>query len=327
MSKVFEPIAIGGQTLKNRFVRSATWEGMCDKEGRVTDRLIDCYRTLAQGGAGLLITGYGVVRPDGIQLPGSMRVYEDAANPGLKALTDTAHAGGAKIFCQLVHVGNQASSKFIGTQPIAPSAIQDGTSPELPREMSPGEISEVVVAFASAAARCKACGFDGVQLHGAHGYLINHVAIKLTAADNLEGGFVLEEAVSAARRLEELGIDAIEVSSGTAAAGKMGPIRMKLDEPSKQGYNVESARVVKAAVGVPVITVGGIRTLALAEEILASGAADALSLSRPLIREPNLVNLWADDPSHSATCISCNGCFKPGLKEGGIRCILDPVSA
>jgi len=364
MSIVFSTLNLGGVQLKNRFVRSATWEGMCDAQGHVSPRLVAHCRALAEGGAALLVSGYAVVRPEGIQLPGSMKLFEPGCEEGLRALADAVHEGGAKMFAQLVHVGNQGSSKLSGCPPIAPSAVGDAGSTEVPLAMSPEDIAEVVTAFASAAKRCKACGFDGVQLHGAHGYLIGQflspltnrrddsyggslenrmrfllevlaavrqavgadfpVTIKLNGGDNMDGAFTLDEALTVARRLEEGGIAAIEVSSGTGAAGKLGPCRANLTQPSQEDYNLEAARALKAAVGVPVFAVGGIRTLSRSEEALGKGDIDGIALSRPLIREPHLVNLWKQNPEYRAACISCNGCFRPGLKEGGIRCVQEP---
>ena len=359
---LFDQTRIGRVTLGNRFVRSATWEGMCDQDGQVTPRLIDCYRALARGGTGLIISGYSYVRDDGKQLPGKMGIAHDAQLPGLQALTTAVHSEGGRVFCQLVHAGGQASGKVTGTQPLAPSVSDFGGYREPPREMSVADIRGIVAAFGAAAARAKAAGFDGVQLHGAHGYLINQflsplcnqrqdsyggspehrmtflkevvaatrtavgadypITIKLTAADHLEGGFQPEDAVQVARELEQLGIDAIEVSSGTAASGAMSPVRQKIDTADKEAYNAELAKRIKAAVTVPVMVVGGLRSGTILQKLLAEGIADLFALSRPLIREPELPIRWQQTPSYRATCISCNGCFQPGLKGSGIACIV-----
>jgi 2,4-dienoyl-CoA reductase-like NADH-dependent reductase (Old Yellow Enzyme family) len=355
--KLFEQGTINGLTLKNRIVRSATWEGMCDQHGIPTKRLIDLYRDLVRGGVGLIVTGYTYVRADGIQMPGKMGLDNEEQIPAMKRLTEAVHREGGRIFCQLVHAGGLAA----GDRPLAPSAVK-ANFPAPPRAMTPQDIREVVAAFAAASGRARLAGFDGVQLHGAHGYLINQflspltnlrqdayggslenrtrflrevyhavraevgpdypVTIKLTAADNLPSGFVLEEAVTVARDLAGWGIDAIEVSSGTAASGDEGPVRRQIDSPEKEAYNAHFARCIKTKVGVPVMVVGGIRSPAVGENLLASGGADFVALSRPFIREPDLVRRWQADPSHRATCISCNGCFRPGLKEGGIRCVV-----
>ncbi len=363
MPQLFDPAKIGSLDLPNRLVRSATWEGMCDADGRPTPRLIDCYRELAAGGVGLIISGYTFVRSDGRQLPGKMGIDEDGLVPDLRRLTDAVHAAGGRIFCQLVHAGGQTSAKTIGCQPVAPSAVESPNFPEIPRELSISEIADLVAAFAAGARRAREAGFDGVQLHAAHGYLINQflspltncrgddyggslenrrrfllevfaavaaavgagfpVTAKLTASDHLDGGLTLEEALAAARDLDRLGIDAIEVSSGTAASGTLGPVRTNIRTEADEAYNAEFARAMRQALKAPVMSVGGVRSPAVASRLIEQGDADFVSLSRPLIRQPDLPARWQRGERGAATCISCNGCFRPGLKEGGIYCVVD----
>ncbi|MBW6503198.1 NADH:flavin oxidoreductase [bacterium] len=358
---LFSEGSIKGIALKNRIVRSATWEGMCDGEGNPTERLTDLYRALCKGGAGLIVTGYTYVRADGREMPGTMGIHSDDRIPALKRLTQAVHEEGGRIFCQLFHGGGRASSRETGTCPLAPSEIKNATARDMPRAMSERDILELVAAFAQGAGRARRAGFDGVQLHGAHGYLINQflspltntrqdayggslenrmrflrevydavrrevgpsypVSIKLTAADNIPGGFPLEEAVTVARSLEAWGIDAIEVSSGTVDAGEEGPARRNIDSPEREAYNAPYARRIKAEVRVPVLVVGGFRSPKVGETILKEEGADFIALSRPFIREPDLVRKWEADRTHRALCISCNGCFRAGMKDGGIRCV------
>jgi 2,4-dienoyl-CoA reductase-like NADH-dependent reductase (Old Yellow Enzyme family) len=364
---LFDKVQIGNITLDNRFVRSATWEGMCDPQGHVTQQLVAYYRGLAMGGTGLIITGYSYVRADGKQLPGKMGICDDEHLPGLTHLTEAVHQEGGVIFCQLVHAGGQTSSKVIGCQPLAPSAKGFASYQETPREMTSQDIREVVAAFGKAATRARQAGFDGVQLHGAHGYLINQflsplcnqrqdayggslenrmlfleevmtavrsavgtdypVTIKLTAADHLQGGLQPKQGAAIAHRLDQLGIDAIEVSSGTAASGAMSPVRQQIDSPEREAYNAELARMIKQVVDVPVMVVGGLRSPTVMQKVLWEGDADLFSLSRPLIREPGLPRLWQKDDGYTARCISCNGCFRPGLKGEGIYCVVDRIEA
>lgn len=358
---LFSEGSIKGITLKNRIIRSATWEGMCDGEGNPSERLTGLYRTLCRGGVGLIVTGYAYVRADGKEMPGTMGIDSDDRIPALGNLTRAVHEEGGRIFCQLFHAGGRASTKETGVRPVAPSEIKDATARDLPRAMNGREIEDLVAAFARGAGRARRAGFDGVQLHGAHGYLINQflsprnntrhdsyggslenrmrflqevcaavrrevglswpVTIKLTASDNIPGGFTLEEAVTVARNLEAWGIDAIEVSSGTVDAGEEGPARRNIDSPEREAYNAPCARRIKTAVKVPVIVVGGVRTPEIAESILEKEDADFIALSRPFIREPDLVRTWEADRTHRAACISCNGCFRAGMKDGGIRCV------
>jgi 2,4-dienoyl-CoA reductase-like NADH-dependent reductase (Old Yellow Enzyme family) len=364
---LFDPVTIGTLRLPNRLIRSATWEGLCAEDGSPTARLAELYRELVRGGVGLIISGYTFVRADGKQLPGKMGIDSDGLLPALRELTGAVHEEGGRIFCQLVHAGAQAGAKIIGAQPLAPSAVRAPHYPDVPRELSVAGIGELVSAFAEAARRAREAGFDGVQLHGAHGYLINQflsplmnrredlyggslvgrmrfleevcaavrrevgpgypVAIKLTAADYLPGGFEFAEAMQVAQRLEELGIDAIEVSSGTAASGKEVPVRQGIERPEQEAYNAVYARRLKEAVGVPIMVVGGLRSGGVLRRLLQEGEADLLALARPLIREPDLANRLRQDEDYRATCISCNGCFRPGLKGEGIYCVVDRIEA
>lgn len=365
MKKLFDETKINGMILENRLVRSATWEGMCAADGRPTEKLANYYRSLAKGGVGLIITGYTFVCPEGKELPGTMGITTDAFAPEMKALTAAVHAERAKICVQLVHVGGQTSSRSIGCQPLAPSAIKVDQYPEQPAELSEQQISAISAAFGEGARRAQEWGFDAVQLHAAHGYLINQflspltnqrtdqyggsienrtrflmecyhsvrkavgkafpVMVKLNGADNLEGGLTIEDAVFAARQLYEEGIDAIEVSGGTPASKDMTPVRQRIEQREQEAYNLPLAARIKNAVHCPVMVVGGLRSHEIVEGIIRREEADYVALSRPLIREPDLPKRWENGNEAKARCISCNGCFKPGLKDGGIYCVVDKL--
>jgi 2,4-dienoyl-CoA reductase-like NADH-dependent reductase (Old Yellow Enzyme family) len=363
MTILFEETVINGMTLRNRIVRSATWEGMCEQDGRPTEKLTNCYRDLAQGGTGLILTGYTYVRPEGKQMPGKMGIHTEDFAEDFKNLTAAVHDAGGTIAVQLVHAGGQTNTKHAGRQPLAPSAVQGVQFPEMPAELTIDEIKEVVTAFGEAARRAKEWGFDAVQLHGAHGYLINQflspltnrrtdqyggsvenrcrfllevygkvreivgsdypVLIKLNAADNLEGGLAVDDGVYAAKKLSDAGIDAIEVSAGTPASGDYAPVRPKIKKPEGEAYNLDMARTIREAVSCPVMVVGGFRSYDVAEKAITESAMDYISMARPFIREPALANRWLRGDRTPATCISCNKCFKPGLKEGGIYCVVE----
>jgi len=363
MFPLFENTVINGMNLRNRIVRSATWEGMCAPDGRPSSKLADYYATLARGGVGLIITGYTFVRPEGKQFTGKMGIQTDDFAPDYQRLTQAVHAEGGIVAIQLVHAGGQANPEQAGRQPLAPSAIKVTQFPAEPAELNPAEIQEIVAAFGWAAGRAKDWGFDGVQLHGAHGYLINQflspltnrrtdefggnienrcrfmmlvyrqvrrivgndypVMIKLNAKDHLDGGLNQADACYAARLLDKAGIDAIEVSAGTAASGEKGPARKKIIAPEKEAYNLELARRIKTEVACPVMVVGGFRSYDVAQKAVNQDKMDYIAMSRPLIREPGLPNRWLRGDRSPATCISCNKCFIPGMKEGGIYCVLE----
>ncbi|UCH80637.1 MAG: NADH:flavin oxidoreductase [Nitrospiraceae bacterium] len=363
MADLFDKTNIGEMTLQNRLVRSATWEGMCDQDGRPTEKLINCYRDLAKGGVGLIVTGYTFVRPEGKQMPGKMGIHTDAFADEMMAMTRAVHDEGGKICIQLVHAGGQTDSRNARRQPLAPSAVQTEQFPEVPQELSKEEIADIVHAFGDAAGRAKSYDFDAVQLHGAHGYLINQflsphtnkrtdeygggienrcrflfevyrkireivgsdypVLIKLTGSDFLEDGLNNEEAVYAAKKLSEEGVDAIEVSGGTPASGEQSPARTKINRPEKEAYNLELAKNIRKAVNCPVMVVGGFRSYEVADKTINENGIDYISMSRPFIREPDLANRWKRGDTAPAKCISCNSCFLPGIKEGGIYCVVE----
>ncbi len=365
MRSLFDKTVINGMTLLNRLVRSATWEGMCETDGKPTVKLTGCYAGLAAGGVGLIVSGYSYIRPDGKQVPGQMGIYTDAFAAEMKALTAAVHDQGGKICMQLVHVGGQTNSAIAGGQPVAPSALQVVQFPEIPKELSRDDIAELIALFSSAAARAREYGFDAVQLHASHGYLINQflspltnrrsdryggtpenrrrflmdvyqgvrgavgkdypVLVKLNGADNLEGGLELAESIMAAMALDAAGIDAIEVSAGTPSSGGLSPVRVGVTSREMEAYNLPLAIRVKEAVSCPVMVVGGIRSFEVAEGIIRRGEADYIAMSRPFIREPGLARRWQSGDEKRATCTSCNGCFKPGLKEGGIYCVVEKI--
>ncbi len=362
MATLFEQTTINGMVLKNRMVRSATWEGMCDQDGRPTDKLIEYYSTLVDGGVGLIVTGYTFVQREGKQLPGKMGLHRDDFAESMTKMTRAVHEGGGKICVQLVHAGGQTDSANAGQTPVAPSSIETEQFPEKPKALTRQEIKSIVTAFGKSAGLAKEYGFDAVQLHGAHGYLINQflspltnrrddeyggsvenrgrfllevydtvrksvgpdypVLIKLNGTDFLEGGLQLEDCLHVAKLLDDRGIDAIEVSGGTPASGDESPARAKIIKPAQEGYHLSLAKALKEVVSCPIMVVGGLRSPAVIEKALSDEGLDYVSLARPLICEPDLPNRWQQGDTSAAKCISCNGCFMPGIKEGGIYCVM-----
>jgi 2,4-dienoyl-CoA reductase-like NADH-dependent reductase (Old Yellow Enzyme family) len=363
MAQLFEAGSIKGMHLRNRIVRSATWEGMCAADGRPTLKLASWYADLARGGAGLIISGYTFVSPEGKQLPGKMGIHDENFADDHRRLTQAVHDGGGSLAIQLVHAGGQADPDQIGRRPVAPSAVKVGQFPVEPEELTTAQIHEIAAAFGRAADRARAWGYDAVQLHGAHGYLINQflspltnrrtdeygggienrarflmqvynevrravgddypVMIKLNAHDHQDGGLSSSDAAHAARMLDAAGIAAIEVSAGTAGSGKLGPVRSKINAPEKEAYNLELARGIKTQIACPVMVVGGFRSYLVAQRAIEQDKMDYIAMSRPLIREPHLPDRWRNGDHAPSACISCNKCFVPGLKEGGIYCVAE----
>jgi 2,4-dienoyl-CoA reductase-like NADH-dependent reductase (Old Yellow Enzyme family) len=355
MSILFTPVEIGPLLVPNRFVRSATHDYMADDEGYVTDAEVELYRDLAAGEVGLIITGHAFVQPSGKASPRQMAVHDDRFVEGLARIPAAVRAFPSRVFLQIAHAGRQTKPKLCGCVPVSPSPVYDPSSKVLPRELTGEEVRQLIADFVAAADRAKRAGFDGVQLHAAHGYLISSflsphtnrrtdewggpvanrarvllevlrgvktacgedfpVIAKLNSTDFLERGLSLDDAVAIARMLEAEGIDGLEVSGGMAEAGR-GSVWPGLRAEDEEGYFVENAARIKRAVRTPVFGLGGIRTLAVAERIVRDGLVDLVSMSRPLIRDPFLVKHFREGRADKSECISCNKCFNPR----GIRC-------
>lgn len=355
MSVLFSPLQIGRVVVPNRFVRSATHDFLADDEGFVQGPQVDLVSRLAEGEVGLIVTGHAFVQPSGKASPRQLAVHDDRFVEGLSRMAAAVHRFPSRIFLQIAHAGRQTKEKLCGCVPVSPSVVPDPVSKVTPRELGGDEIRALVKDFAAAARRALRAGFDGVQLHAAHGYLLSSflsphtnrrvdewggplpnrarvileivrrikedggsdfpVAVKLNSTDFLPDGLTLDEAVEAAVLLEAAGVDAIEVSGGMAESGR-GSVWPGLRPENEEGYFVPAAARIKAAVKVPVSALGGIRTLAVAERIVQEGRADLISLSRPLIRDPFLVKRFHEGSAAKSECISCNKCFYPR----GIRC-------
>ncbi|MEN6440311.1 MAG: NADH:flavin oxidoreductase [Syntrophobacter sp.] len=363
MSKLFEQTTIKGLTIKNRFVRSATWEGMANSDGSCTEELINLMARLAHGGVGLIITGHAYVSAEGQAGLRQLGVHHDGMIPGLAGMVDAVHKTGGRIILQIAHAGCHANRELSGRDAWGPSVMTEKKG-SLNREMSVNEIGNAVEAFGKAAARAEKAGFDGVQIHAAHGYLLSQflspfynkrndeyggsiqnrvriilevlqsiqnnvrpdfpVMIKMNSQDFMEGGLSADEAVEAAVMLGEHGIDAIELSGGTILSGKLNPTRSgKIDSRDKEVFYKDEAAKYKKAVAVPLMLVGGIRSFEVAERLVNDGTADYISLCRPLIREPDLVNRWKSGDLRRSLCLSDNLCFRPALAGEGVYCVVE----
>lgn len=390
---LFQPYPIGSITVRNRFIRSATHEGMGDAEGKPTASLQKLYIRLARGGVGALVTGYaGVMQQGRSSFPGMLMMHDDSMVPAYRTMVDALHREGAPVIMQLAHCGRQTRSVVTGMKTVAPSALKDGFfSEDQPRELSEGEILAIVDAFAKAAVRARKAGFDGVQLHMSHGYLLSQflsahsnrrrdrwggtlenryrivseiltsirrqtgdfpVLAKINGYDGMPGGMRIGEAVQVAEMLEKSGCQAVEISSGTIAEGfaimrgptlpvdalmeanfkfssvprlfrpllkRTLPVFAPAAPEPLRCYNFDAARMVKAALSIPVIVVGGIHTLEEALAALEENRADFISMSRPFIIEPSIVNKYREGKERASKCTMCNYCTIMIEKEP-LRC-------
>lgn len=389
MSKLFEPSKIGKMELKNRFVHSATYEVMAKESGEVTDELVKRYRFIAKGDTALIIPGYMYVHSSGRAYKAQTGIHKDTLIPGLKQVVDTVHNEGGKVAFQLVHAGRQTTKDVAGVTPMGPSAKgRDTVNFVKPREMTEEDISMVTNAFGKAAMRAVEAGADGVQIHAAHGYLVNQflspffnkrkdawggsdenmfrffkevymeikrsvpedfpILVKLNTHDYTPGeGVTPQLAVKYANWLGELGIDAIEVSCGTALYSFMNECRgevpieelvsglpwwqksigrvmlnkMKGNFDLEEGYNLEPAEMIKhVRKDITLMVVGGFRRMEHMLEAINRGVADFISMSRPFIREPFIVKKIKEGKADRVSCISCNKCLAAVANQQPVRC-------
>ena len=356
-SILFEPTKMKNMNLENRFVRSATYDG-CAENGHVTQRQVSLYSTLSKGGVGLIITGITYVHESGEFSKFQNSIVGDEFIDGLKKLTAAVHQWGAKIAVQLFHAGREARfPKSSNRVAMGPSFVErDPYFRGMYRPMRETEIWEVVRAFGDGAKRAREAGFDGVQIHGAHAYLLSQflsphanrrddqwggklenrlrlhreifqdirrkvggdypVLVKIGVQDGFSGGLEFNEGKLAAKYLADWGFDALEISQGLRGLGyEETEFKTKINSLDREAYYRSWCREIKNQVGVPVMIVGGLRTFDLMEEIVRRKEADLISLSRPLIRNPSLIDDWKKGDRHRAECISCNKCLE-GLRNG-----------
>ncbi len=252
MSTLFSPSQIGQMTLKNRFVRSATWENLATEDGHMTERLYDVYEELAQGEVGLIVTGYANIVEEEKPNAGMMGMYNDSFIEEYQRLTDLVHQYDSKIVMQLAYGGTKTTYNVGERIIFAPSEVAERGTQTLGKAMTKEEIDYIVEAFALASKRAQDSGFDGVEIHAAHTYLINQflspyynrrddqyggnlenrmrflveiyqairalvgndfpILVKLTATEFFEGGLTFDETREICKELERLGVDAIIIS-------------------------------------------------------------------------------------------------------------------
>ena len=353
MGMLFTSARLGALTLKNRIVRSATAERMADAEGRPRPALGELYRDLAEGGVGLIITGHMYVDPGGKCHPEMTGIDRDDRVPDLAELADIVHEAGGRLAVQINHGGMQCSRETVA-DPVAPSAIEGEFVQRPARAMTTAEIEHAIAAYGSAARRAKAAGFNAVQLHGAHGYLINQflspavnrrrdawggdfagrlhfleavsaavreavgpdypVFIKLGMADGVEGGLTPELGQRVVAELAGMDLDGIEISGGIGG-GPIQNTRTGVRTQEDEAYFRDFARMAREVTSLPLMLVGGLRSREVMEDVLAAGDADFISMCRPLICEPDLPERLKRGQARAA-CISANRCWASEKGEG-----------
>lgn len=319
VQNVFKRTKIGNIDVKNHFIRSATFEGKATEDGLPTKEITDLYVKLVDGNVGTVITSYTYITNYEHPQKNQLGIYRDDMIPAYKEMVDTVHAHGGKIVMQIVHGSSWGQGYPEKAKILGPSAVTFKRSGLTPKEMTVDEIHEVEQYFADAAVRVKKAGFDGVELHAAHSYLLaqflsslyNHrtdeyggnrenrfrmigetyqkvraavgedfpVWIKINSSDEEEGGFTVEEFLEDAVELSKLGIDAIEISGEQWSAHK----------PSERAYYKEPAEKLAALVQTPVILTGGLRTLDAISDIYEHSNIEFFGFARPFMMNTDFV--------------------------------------
>jgi 2,4-dienoyl-CoA reductase-like NADH-dependent reductase (Old Yellow Enzyme family) len=353
MSVLFEPYEFSGIKMCNRFVRSATVNNLTNKENRFTPEHRKLYTDLARGGVGLIIAG--VHRPKREWFLDHVFQQPCLDVPGIeeemRALVDEVHRLGAAFVCQI-------SPPFMINGKHVSGASTDLSI--VPEPLNEEDIAEIKGAYRNVGKVIQGAGCDGVQLHCCHNDVLSRmisplfnqrkdqyggsvenrarlvlelvqelkegagenfpVMIKMNASDFREGGMTIDAAAEIAAILTTGGICAIEPSSGGAGASysPSGPIAK---DEWHEGYLIEYAARIKEAVDVPVMVVGGLRDLEMMEEVVEIGKGDLISMCRPFIREPDLINRWLSGDTSPSTCESCDGCLKETMRGRKLRCV------
>lgn len=354
MSILFSPFKISSLALPNRLVRSATAERMSDGDGRPLPSLKNLYTELARGGVGLIITGHMYVHPSGKAHVEMTGIHNDDLLPDLTELVDAVHHENGRIVVQINHGGMQCSTETVN-EAIAPSMVDRPLASRPAREMTSQEIETIIQAYAHAARRVQQAGFDGVQIHAAHGYLvgqflsplINHrndewgggitermrflkgismavrdqvgsdypVLIKLGMMDGIQGGLTPEESLQVVAALEDMGIDGLEISGGLSG-DRSRNIRKGIRSESDEAYFLPLAQKARKVTQLPIILVGGFRSRSVMERVITDQQVDLISLCRPLISEPDLPNRLRLGLQGKSRCLSANNCWPETMGEG-----------
>ena len=321
---IFEPLKLNNLTLKNRILRSATWEGIAARDGSLNDNIYEIYTDVAKGGIGGIIQGFTSVASNDFYFKGMMRVSDDKLIPQYKKLTDIVHSENCPILAQIA----------LGAYYI------DGDEINI-NKMTQKDIKDVIDLFIKAAERAKKANYDGVQIHAAHFFFLSrfisplvnhrkdnyggstdnririlidilkgikeknlglHVSIKINSSDFEEGGIDEDECVEICKKLDKEGIDSIEISGN-------GTSRSFIQPHENEAYFRECAEKVAQNVKAPVALVGGIRSKKTIEDILSKTKIEIVSLSRPIIHDPEFPKKMQRGDIEDSKCVSCNGCY------------------
>jgi NADPH2 dehydrogenase len=322
MSLLNTPVQIGPLKLSNRLIMPPMATAKADSDGKVSQAILDFYDEKSRGGyISLFIIEHSYIEHKGKAGNNQLSAADDDNIPLLRDLADVIHRNGSRAVMQLNHAGSAAKAEIIGTTTVAPSAVMNPRQGDMPRELTAAEIQNIIEAFASAARRVKEAGFDGVEIHSAHGYLLNQfyspltnkrsdkyggnvlnririhldviaavrsvvgndfpVFLRLGADDHIKGGTTIEDSVIASREFEKAGINILDISGGFSGYSIPGL--------TGQGFFAPLTEAIKKAVSIPVILTGGITEAKAAEQLLAEGKADLIGVGRAIYKD----STWA----------------------------------
>lgn len=347
--KILEPITVKNVTIRNRIVMPAMNTNMASNDGFATIQLTDYYAERAKGGVGLIIVSAAAVDKNARKRTGGLLLDEDKYKENLRLLVETIHSHGSRVFQQLNHNGRLLSSMSSGTfrvRPVAPSPLPHPVTGEIPKELTQEDILDLIEKFGNAALRAKDAGFDGVELHGAHGYLLNQflspytnkrldmyggnlegrqrfplevlrnvrkkvgesfpISYRLSAEEFVPGGFTIDEAEVFCGNLEKAGVDLIHISAGINESPST-QLKVIPMMDIPRGCFLPLADRIRKRVGVPIIVVGRINSPEIAEQALSEKNADLIAIGRGLIADPYWVQkVAAGNDGEIRTCIACN---------------------
>jgi 2,4-dienoyl-CoA reductase-like NADH-dependent reductase (Old Yellow Enzyme family)/thioredoxin reductase len=361
LGSLFEPASIAGLKIKNRLVMAPIGTRLTSEIGGVTQRMIDFYNERARGGVGtIIVEGTCVDYPLAVASPKNLRIHDDAYIGGHAELVESIHAHDTKVVLQLLHVGRNRRLTD-GTAPVGASAIPCKAFGVVPKELTVVEIDHVIQKFVEAAVRAKTAGYDGIELHGAHGYLIAQflsaisnqrrdtyggdltqrmkfplkiiseirsalgpnypILFRMSVDEFISGGLEIGDSQHICHILENAGVSALDLSSGTYES------LPKLIEPMsyKEGWKVYLAEAIKKVVSIPVIAVAVIRNPHFAEQILKDNKMDFIAMGRGLVADPEWpMKAMNGIENEIIPCISCNHCLERISQNLGIRCTVNP---
>lgn len=327
MSDLLKPLKAGSLSLINRLVMPPMATSNCP-DGTITQGILDYYKEKSQGGyISLVIIEHSYTAKEGRASRNQVSIADDLNQDKLKELADIIHNNGSKAVIQINHAGIQADEAITGFPAVGPSAILNPKTNKIAHELTDLEIKNIIKAFGAAAKRVKDAGFDGVEIHSAHGYLLNQffspltnkrtdayggevinrikihlevieevrkavgegfpILLRLGASDYTEGGATIEDSLVAAKEFEKAGIDILDISGGFCG--------YKNPDATEEGYFSPLTEAIKKVVNIPVILTGGIVTAKAAEELLANGKTDLIGVGRAIFTDSN----WAKNAIES----------------------------